>query len=196
MPILQEKSDMSSFCKHTIRDIRIGNDLAIRWSILTNGEAKSLEGRDLTLTLWHPHGKRVLTDFTVRDNTLTWVFPGRDQRYTGEYILTLSENRGEPGMATVDQQGFRLVARMFGTNGLSEPEELELTTADMAVAAGMYDLATEESDGLMPKEDKALVNRCRDDLEALTDEIIEGWFYSEDSEESEGPEDPEVSEDP
>lgn len=171
---------MSSQSIHTIRDVRIGNDLVVNWTILTNGKPLPLEGRDLTLTLTLPHGSRQLTDFTVRDNMLSWVFPGREQRFTGEYMLTLSENKGLPGMATVDQRGFRLVGRMFGTNGLlNEPEEVQLDTADIGVAAGMYDLATEERDGLMPKEDKQLVDQLRQTIIDIDDEEIHSWFYGE-----------------
>ena len=163
---------------HKMREVRIGNDLTVRWAVLTNGKPESLEGRNLTLTLWHQHGSRCIHDFTVVDNVLTWAFPGREQRYVGDYILTLTENLGEAGMATVDQKGFRLVARMYGTNGLTEPEEVELSTANMAVAAGTYDLdvATEERDGLMPHEDKKLVNELRQAMEDLDDEEIAGWF--------------------
>lgn len=171
--------DGKKISSRQMREIRIGNDLSVKWEILTNGEPKPLEGRDLRLFLWHSTGSRELTDFSVGENVITWAFPGREQRFTGDYILTLVENKGMAGMGTVDQTGFRLVARMFGTNGLSEPEEVNLGTAGITISSAGYPVATEDRDGLMPKEDKRLVNACRADLEALTDEVIHGWFYGD-----------------
>lgn len=136
------------------RIIRIGNDLIVRWTVLTNGRPDSLEGRNLSLELWHSNGHRVLTDFTVAGNTLSWAFPGREQKWTGPYLLTLVENKGMTGMATVDSKAFVLVARMFDKNGLTEPNEIQLTTGDLAIEAGGYSLATSESHGLMSADDK------------------------------------------
>lgn len=152
-----------------MREVRIGNDLAVHWAILTNGEPRPLAGRNLALTLWGPTGKRQLTDFSVDGNVLTWVFPGREQHHTGDYILTISENSGGPGMATMDQRGFTLVARMYGSNGLSEPEGIELATAELTVSAdtGTYGPATEYADGLMTKEDKQFVNQLNEELPSI-----------------------------
>ena len=164
-----------------MREIRIGNDLCVRWEIITNGEKKSLSDRDLRLFLWHNNGRQEITDFSTHGNILEWIFRGTQQKRTGEYTLTLCENKDKVGMATIDEKGFRLVARMYGTNGLTEPEELQLETASFTSSAAPYPVATEDMDGLMPKEDKRLVNAYRAALEELTDERIHNWFYNPDA---------------
>ena len=85
-----------------MRAFRIGKDITVRWSILTNGEKKALEGRDLTLFIHLPNRTDIPVDFTNEGNIATFVFRGVNQLYTGPYRLTIWENFGKDGQSVVD----------------------------------------------------------------------------------------------
>lgn len=97
-----------------MKSIRIGKDIAMTWSITTNGEPLSLVGRDLALCLSTPKGGQIDMEFTIggdNSNELHFVYEGRKHQYTGTYMLTLWENYGKVGQTVVDKtNAFRLVA--------------------------------------------------------------------------------------
>lgn len=85
-----------------VMKIRLGKDIRCKWSITTNGEAKSLSGRDLTLIIKDSSRRQTQLQFTIVDNTISFVFHGIDQRKVGDYILTLYENKGKEAQSAVD----------------------------------------------------------------------------------------------
>lgn len=92
--------------------IRIGNDINIEWTILRDGKAESLEGKNLSVFMTNGYMKMGVEDFHTRDNIIAFTFLGKDQEYNGVYTLTLVENLGEKGMYTVDAcEAFRLIPR-------------------------------------------------------------------------------------
>ena len=82
--------------------IRIGKELRISWSILTQGENKPLEGRNLRLYLQEPNRQRRTLDFTTDANTLLTVLPANSLTRLGNYALILTENEGQEGQTAVD----------------------------------------------------------------------------------------------
>lgn len=82
--------------------IRIGKDIHLKWTILTDGKSIPLQGRNLTLELKSPSGKRTPLDFTIKDNYLLFTWYGTEQKRVGDYILTLWENKGMVGQSAVD----------------------------------------------------------------------------------------------
>lgn len=93
-----------------MQKIRIHKDIKIIWSVLTNKEAKPLEGRDLTFEIVNRF-ERVSFPFSVEGNRLTASFPGTEQKALGDYWVTLWENKGKTGQTLVDScSGFTLVA--------------------------------------------------------------------------------------
>jgi hypothetical protein len=82
--------------------IRIGKDIHLKWTILTDGESIPLQGRNLTLELKSPSGKRTPLVFTIKDNYLLFTWYGTEQKRVGDYILTLWENKGMVGQSAVD----------------------------------------------------------------------------------------------
>lgn len=106
-----------------MKSIRKGNDIEVRWTIFAesgNGSSPySLDGKDLSLYARFSTARIVqVKDFTVSGNVLTWTFRGKDQRYAGDYRLTLVENEGKDGMKTVDKcEAFRLVECSCETGG-------------------------------------------------------------------------------
>ena len=82
--------------------IRIGKELRISWSILTQGQNKPLEGRNLRLYLQEPNRQRRTLDFTTDANTLLTVLPANSLTRLGNYALILTENEGQEGQTAVD----------------------------------------------------------------------------------------------
>lgn len=95
-----------------MKDIRIGNDIHIRWRIMCSGEPEDFTGKELAVTLADSMGREAYIEWSVADGNIEVTFRGRQQVYTGTYTLTLTENRGQDGMVTVDRQKvFRLVPK-------------------------------------------------------------------------------------
>lgn len=97
-----------------MRNIRKGNDTNIVWAIYSRrGESREpyyLGGKNLSLFLITPFGKKLIEDFSVEENNLSFTFYGKDQRHSGVHGLLLVENDGMPGMHTLDKcKAFNLV---------------------------------------------------------------------------------------
>lgn len=93
-----------------MRQIRIGNDIKLVWSIFDGyGQPYELK-KERKLTLKCRNFLYNIEDYTVDGNKITFTFFGKDQTTVGTYILTLVENDDEVGMQTVDCcNAFRLV---------------------------------------------------------------------------------------
>lgn len=114
--------------------IRIGKELHISWSILTQGENKPLEGRDLHLYLQDHNRRRRSLEFTTDANTLLVVIPANTLTSIGRYALILTENEGQEGQTAVDANpAFTLVetTREEDTNTTESPN-LEVATINLA----------------------------------------------------------------
>lgn len=113
--------------------IRIGKDLNIRWSILTNNEPTPLEGRNLNLLLQDPSRQQRALSFTTEGNTIISYIPAAELTRLGDYILTLKENEGEEGQTVVDAKpAFTLVE--YTTEESSEPTDPSLSVADITLS--------------------------------------------------------------
>lgn len=110
-----------------MESIRIGNDLEVNWTIyIEDGGVLvpyRLEGRRISFYVSSAYGKVRVRDYSVRDNVLTWKFPGKYQRHACVYSFELVENEGEDGMYSVDEcDAFRLVGHSCEVRD-DEPEE-------------------------------------------------------------------------
>ena len=115
--------------------IRIGKELRISWSILTQGENQPLEGRNLRLYLQEPNRQRRTLDFTTDANTLLTVLPANTLTRLGNYALILTENEGQEGQTAVDANpAFTLVE--------TTEEEDTPTTEDPNLEVAHINLAT------------------------------------------------------
>ena len=115
--------------------IRIGKELRISWSILTQGQNKPLEGRNLRLYLQEPNRQRRTLDFTTDANTLLTVLPANTLTRLGNYALILTENEGQEGQTAVDANpAFTLVE--------TTEEEDTPTTEDPNLEIAHINLAT------------------------------------------------------
>lgn len=89
-----------------MKSIRIGNDIAVTWSLYKEGQPYSLEGMAVRLYLNHALGRSEIGSFKVSGNVVAWTFEGKDQKHTGRYSLELVVNEGESGMMSVDKIDF------------------------------------------------------------------------------------------
>lgn len=84
--------------------IRFGKDIEFRWTITTNGENTSLEGRDLKVVICAANnGKQYVPRFVCEGNVVSFVFYGKDHFAYGVYHVTLWENYGKVGQTVVDK---------------------------------------------------------------------------------------------
>lgn len=97
-----------------MKKIRIGNDIHFKWMITRDGAVESFDGKSVDVRLCDQTGKRwpVKWEINKEDGCIDGVMYGQVQGTPGVYTLTLVENHGERGMATVDCIGaWQLVAR-------------------------------------------------------------------------------------
>ena len=116
-----------------MKDIRIGNDINVKWSIFGDGAPYILEGKDVSLYLCTPFGKRKVEGFAIVGNQITWTFAGKDQSRTGKYSLELVVNADKEGQVTTDACNFvNLVNCSCKVGGADESnveiESIELTS--------------------------------------------------------------------
>ena len=109
--------------------IRQGNDIRIRWSILDADEHPYiLEGRNVAVEL-NVGTKRVrIKSLEIESNVLIFTYYGKDQKYTGSYILKFIENEGQVDMVTFDtKDAFTLVEHSWQAIDEGEtPETVQL----------------------------------------------------------------------
>ena len=117
-----------------MRSIRIGNDIHVSWSIyMKDGLPYSLEEKDVRIFLATPYGRVNITDYTIHENVISWVFWGKSQKAIGNYSIILVVNKDNEGMVTTDVCDFvRLVSHSCETGGKDndgvQTEAIELTS--------------------------------------------------------------------
>jgi len=94
---------------------RIYTTLEIKMAVLTEGESISLLGRDITVILVDPRGnKTFIEDFSIGgedENEITFIYEGKDQKYTGRYRVDVFENYMKEMMSALDSDVFDIVPR-------------------------------------------------------------------------------------
>lgn len=123
-----------------MKKIRKGKTIHLRWPITTNGEAASLEGRNLTLymTCVVVFNHKVIP-FTTDGNVIEATIQGKDMTMAGTCRLTLYENHGKENQTVIDTDAFILVDRTKDEGtihcpckpGTTTPEGLETETVDL-----------------------------------------------------------------
>ena len=86
-----------------IQRFRIGNNLSLIWLLYEDdGNIHNLEGKELELYMTCGGLKFVVTDYTVTENAVAWVFPAALQTRTGYYKLVLLERDPQRGLYSFD----------------------------------------------------------------------------------------------
>ena len=116
-----------------MKDIRIGNDIIVSWSIFAEGEPYSLEGKEVTLYLCSQFGKRKAEGYAITGNQITWTFFGKEQKHSGKYSLELVVNEDAEGMVTTDACDFvnlvNCTCKVGGADDAGvQTESIELTS--------------------------------------------------------------------
>lgn len=123
-----------------MRKKRINSTLQLRISVLTGGESRSLEGRDIKVFLVDPRGNQFEPDFRVESNIITYVYEGKVQKFTGVYRTEIYENYMEDNMASLDVDCFELVPRTKMEN--DDIDDLAIETIDISVEKFTLDIGT------------------------------------------------------
>ena len=116
--------------------IRIGKELRISWSILTQGQNKPLEGRNLRLYLQEPNRQRRTLDFTTDANTLLTVLPANSLTRLGNYALILTENEGQEAQTAVDANPAFTLVETTEEEDTTTTENPNLDVAHINLATG------------------------------------------------------------
>ena len=112
-----------------MKKIRFGNDIPIEWSINRNDKPEDFTGKTLRLTMIGTSGTTEVTDYTIEDNVLRWMFWGKDQHKPSTYHFCLVENGGEEGMFTIDTcDVLRLVNRSCAADDCDGPFTMQVTS--------------------------------------------------------------------
>lgn len=124
-----------------MKNIRIGNDIHVRWRIMRQGSPEDFDGKDVHVCLSDQYGGRYYPDIALSsEGTIEFTFFGKDQVKTGTYNLTLTENGGRKNMVAVDRTAaFRLVASQnrvmyagTGSSGCGCSDGLEIDTVELS----------------------------------------------------------------
>lgn len=121
--------------------IRIGKDICLRWTILTNGGETALDGRNLKIYLSDYTRRRVEVPFESSGNTAIITLRASQLPRLGEYVLTLVENEGQDWQTVVDAKpAFTLVEYSTEEDDDAatdlEVEQVTLETANLTKAGG------------------------------------------------------------
>ena len=116
-----------------MKKVRIGNDIAIEWSIYRLGEGEILQDKKVEVKILDPKMMPVPFSYEIVENKIIGVFEGRIQKCVGAYTLLLLENCGELHMNTLDECNFvQLVPHSYMEGGKDESsittEIIELST--------------------------------------------------------------------
>ena len=124
-------------------DQRIGNDIKVDWYITRkDGQAFSLEGKNVRLYLKSMFGRKELSDFVITGNIIQWTYYGKDQKSSGKYSLEMVVNEGEKGMITTDACDFvNLVSCTCQLEGGKDEDGVE---TDTIVLESRVDVASGE----------------------------------------------------
>lgn len=110
--------------------IRQGNDIDIHWSLLDADENPYiLEGRNIEIELEVGKKRVKIRDILdVNENTVHFVYYGKDQKYFGSYNLKFIENNGAVDMVTFDtKDAFTMVEHSWLAIDEGEtPETIQL----------------------------------------------------------------------
>lgn len=183
----------------SMKKIRIGKDIEVRWRILTNGEPLPLAGRDLWLEIVNGYGRQG-HEFSIEDgNEVVFTFGGLEQRHPGVHTFTLWENRCKEGQTVVDScDGVELVRSTCmegGDGGNVSSETSDLSTESINLSS--VNLGTEtdsytkeeadrkfqaKSDPALETEDKTVVgaiNEVRAEVESAAPAYeLNGLYYA------------------
>lgn len=146
-----------------MRKIRIGKDIVLKWTILTNGEAVSLEGRDLRLFISDSLNQKTELEFNVSSNNIEALFKGVEQKRIGTYRLTLWENYQQDNQSVVDCcNAFQLVG-----STCEENDEQDGLQTDTVIDLGTFNFEIISKNGVFSTQVKYIHTITQEEYESL-----------------------------
>lgn len=116
-----------------MKNIRIGNDINIKWTITRLGEAENFSSKNVSVYLLEPFSSsKADIGYTISGNVIDIVFFGKNQRRTGAYTLKLVENDGLVNMNTLDHcNAFNLVSKSCMVGGSDSCSNIEVISISL-----------------------------------------------------------------
>ena len=169
--------------------IRKGNTIIVRWSILTNGEALSLEGRNLKVFITSAATRLEVTDYALEGHEITFKWEGAEQRHAGRYDVTLYENYGKANQSVVDVcNAFTLVERSCQAKGVIHNSNIDVEYVELASELSVINAALSSvmtvTFSPCGSEEKYAVGQVSGELfekffDELPDEITDYYYYGD-----------------
>lgn len=176
-----------------MRIIRKGNDIEIIWKFFTgegdNRKPYVLTDKNLTLYMSGETFRKKKVDNFIRNNdSIKWMYWGKDQRYIGIHSLELVLNEGMIGMVTVDEcDAFSIVNHYCSdedtsNDGVGFTVLTFETTINESVCPTPSEPTIEVDESLSlssenPVQNKAItkeINQLKDDIQSIVDyEVVE-----------------------
>ena len=102
-----------------MKNIRIGNDVVIKWSVYRQGQPEDFSGKNISVSLHEPFtNTKANIAYKIEGNVVNISFFGKDQKKVGQYTLKLVENEGTINMHTIDHcNPFTLVSKSCMAGG-------------------------------------------------------------------------------
>lgn len=116
-----------------MKNIRIGNDIVIKWSIYRQGQPEDFSGKNISVSLHEPftNTKADIT-YIIEGNVINISFFGKDQKKAGQYTLKLVENEGAINMHTIDHcSPFTLVNKSCMAGGKDDCSNISVESIDL-----------------------------------------------------------------
>ena len=154
---------------------RIGNEIQVRWPILTNGIETPLTGRNLKLFLSDDTGRKKEVVFNTERNYVYFNYSPLEQKHVGVYFLTLFEDMGTEHQLCVDTCAFRLVAHSYGIPSDLNVKELELDESELTTMRGRsaYEIAVLYGYEGTEEEWAAQYNTVLTSIETMEEQVAE-----------------------
>lgn len=134
---------------------RIGNDIALSFNVLRDGNPESFANKTLDLQLVMDDGSLVPFEWAKSGNALTGVVYGKDQHKTGKVSFIFVENDGEKYMASVDGIAFTLVDHTYKEADLDDDPvcfDLAIDTTPVGLSVNVTSAGIGGRDGLSAYE--------------------------------------------
>lgn len=154
-----------------MKNIRIGNDINISWTLFdVDGNPYNL-GNDTKLILRCGNFTNEISDYTIQNNIVSFTFYGMEQTNVGTYLLTLIENDDKIGMHTVDYcKVFKLVNTSCEAGGCDDTN-LNVETLEIKSFVDFYNVDVTNGNAPIMTTYKELMALY------INDELVEGQQY-------------------
>lgn len=116
-----------------MKNIRIGNDIVIKWSVYRQGQPEDFSGKNISVSLHEPFtNTKADIAYIIEGNVVNISFFGKDQKKVGQYTLKLVENEGTINMHTIDHcNPFTLVSKSCMAGGKDDCSNIHVESVEL-----------------------------------------------------------------